>query len=260
MIATLVFLKTPWTYISLIANAFLASYPQEHSGKELSVDNIKDITVKAIEKEPELIAQANDSNHHRTHQALTWLAECRLCAWLLCQNFKGIAPPSESVITHYLKLWGMGPHRPRLAQHLNKFKKDHSRRKWMMVFRRRWGFHFAAMRQGTILNTDEVQKNVLHDKIRDQGGCPGTRFGEALGQLWVRDCVHPHAPRSGYQVVYPKVTPCLVPILLPIRHQHGTHFWEHVFVPCFCPTPKAKSRNTFRYRCSFCVAWRCAVS
>ena len=178
MIATLVFLKTPWTYISLIANAFLASYPQEHSGKELSVDNIKDITVKAIEKEPELIAQANDSNHHRTHQALTWLAECRLCSWLLCQNFKGIAPPSESVITHYLKLWGMGPHRPRLAQHLNKFKKDHSRRKWMMVFRRRWGFHFAAMRQGTILNTDEVQKKVLHDKMRDQE--------EAQGHLWGR--------------------------------------------------------------------------
>ena len=154
----------------------------------------------------------------------------------------------------------MGPHRPRLAQHLNKFKKDHSRRKWMMVFRRRWGFHFAAMRQGTILNNDEVQKKVLHNKIRDQGGGPGTRFGEALGQLWVREPVNPHAPRSGYQVVYPKVAPCLVPIVLPIRPKLCTHLWPPMCVPTSGGMWLDKNENIFRDWFSFFLALRCAVS
>ena len=73
-----------------------------------------------------------------------------------------------------------------------------------MVFRRRWGFHFAAMRQGTILNTDEVQKKVLHDKMRDQE--------EAQGHLWGRlwptlgeDIFGNPGARSGGKIVYPEV-------------------------------------------------------
>ena len=165
IVASLVLLGAPWDCIKAVIGIKLKTNPTTSMTIDrISVDLIKDWAKQAVKQEPLLLEWSTDvqSKCHLKVKRL-WL-EWETAMWVNAQNMKGIPVPSRLVKTHYMNLWGVGPHVVQTQNHLESLAlKSRSLKMWLHRFRRRWGFVYKAMPTKAPLTKKQMEKKVPMD-------------------------------------------------------------------------------------------------
>ena len=90
LLCNLIFLHVPWTAIAVIL--WCATQKREkHKHGNLQPDALQKLAEETIQKNPDLVMQADNMNNPLSVRAKAWKHEFDLAVWLLTQNKKGIA-------------------------------------------------------------------------------------------------------------------------------------------------------------------------
>ena len=86
--------------------------------------------------------------------------------WVVQQNMKGVAIPSELVVAKYVEAWGPRPHVVGVSRHIDQLSKVHFRKKWLRTLRRDWSFKYGALPLRGMVGDAEIGRKVAGMLVR----------------------------------------------------------------------------------------------
>ena len=160
MVAILVLMTEPWDMIKAIVKCTSGFWRNMRIASAWTIEKIQEVAKDGVKLKPSLLDGQLNNEDVEVFRARRWVAEFKLCLWLLHHNLKGITVPAELVVEEYKRMWGMGPHGARLTQHLWQLLNKPRQKKWCRAFRDKWPINIGCLPRRACLQPSEIEEKV----------------------------------------------------------------------------------------------------
>ena len=119
---------------------------------------------------PALVARLLDPLEPVHSRAARWCAEWSVFQWLVCMNWKGVAPPSSALVLEYLDRFPAASAGGCSAYHCGQLRASpDAGRRWVRGFRRRWRGSYRKLPTGSVLSDAEISEKAPPPVCQDLG-------------------------------------------------------------------------------------------
>ena len=168
LLTILVLMRTPWDVMLAIATCAMSLKTKQKHKVKWDTATIKKAAKEGMKLNPNLRFEELDNERQKVFEARRWVIECNLCFWILSKNVKGVICPAQMVLTEYNRLWGMGPHGPRVSEHLNSLRKVRMKAHWLQALRKKWHLDLGRLPKRAPMTLQDIKDKVDKPKAFNQ--------------------------------------------------------------------------------------------